>query len=119
MLNLNGCLAKAAIPYSTLWSENFTNDFFKDGLQEWLSTGKISYDQSHVKSFALSNDQKGRTVAKSLKERKVIMGVFDKGWMGMYNAVIPEELLQKTGFFRECSSQSAWYAAMEQTKLAA
>lgn len=124
MLNLNGCLTKASILYSTIWSENFTDDFFSDGLQKWLSTGKISYDQSHVKSFALSkiplsDDQKGRTFAKSLKERKVIMGVFDKGWMDMYNAIIPEELLPKIGFFKECSSQSALYIAMEQTKLAA
>lgn len=119
MLNLNGCLTKAQIPYSTLWSENFTDDFFTDGLREWLSTGKISYDQSHVKSFALhkiplNDDKKGRDFAKSLKERKVIMGVFDEGCMGMYNAIIPDELLHRTGFFKERLSQSALYAAMLQ-----
>ncbi len=27
MLNLNGCLTKAGIPYSTLWSENFDDAF--------------------------------------------------------------------------------------------
>lgn len=117
MLNLNGCLTKAGIDYSTLWSEDFTDEFFTDGLQEWLSTGRISYDQTHVKSFALSkipfgDDKKGRTFAKSLKERKVIMGVFDEGCMGMYNAIIPDELLHKTGFFKERLSQSALYAAM-------
>lgn len=119
MLNLNGCLTKAAIPYSTLWSENFTDDFFTNGLQEWLSTGKITYDQSHVKSFALnkiplSDDKIGRTFAKRLKERKVIMGVFDEGCMGMYNAIIPDELLHRTGFFKERLSQSALYAGMLQ-----
>ncbi|MBC6109223.1 fucose isomerase [Pedobacter fastidiosus] len=119
MLNLNGCLTKAEIAYSTLWSENFTDVFFTDGLQEWLSTGKISYDQSHVKSFSLnkipSADEKtGRTFARNLKERKVIMGVFDEGCMGMYNAIIPDELLHKTGFFKERLSQSALYAGMLQ-----
>lgn len=119
MLNLNGCLTKAQIAYSTLWSENFTDVFFTDGLQEWLSTGKISYDQSHVKSFSLnkipSADEKmGRTFARNLKERKVIMGVFDEGCMGMYNAIIPDELLHKTGFFKERLSQSALYAGMLQ-----
>ena len=119
MLNLNGCLTKAQVNYSTLWSENFDDDFFIDGLQEWLSTGKISYDLSHVKSFALSkiplaDDKKGRTFARNLKERKVIMGVFDEGCMGMYNAIIPDELLHQTGFFKERLSQSGLYAAMLQ-----
>lgn len=119
MLNLNGCLTKAQVAYSTLWSENFDDDFFIDGLQEWLSTGKISYDQSHVKSFSLSkiplvDEKKGRTFARSLKERKVIMGVFDEGCMGMYNAIIPDELLHQTGFFKERLSQSGLYAEMLQ-----
>ncbi|RZK65770.1 MAG: fucose isomerase [Pedobacter sp.] len=117
MLNLNGCLTKAGVSYSTLWSENFTDEFFIDGLQEWISTGKITYDQSHVKSLALNkipaeDEKTGRTFAHSLKESKVIMGVFDEGCMGMYNAIIPDELLHKTGFFKERLSQSALYAAM-------
>jgi hypothetical protein len=117
MLNLNGCLTKAGIEYSTLWSQDFTDEFFNDGIQEWIATGKIRYDQTHVKSFELSkiplhDDKKGRSFAKSLKERKVIMGVFDEGCMGMYNAIIPDELLHKTGFFKERLSQSALYAAM-------
>ena len=28
MLNLNGSLTKAGVEYSTLWSEDFTDDFF-------------------------------------------------------------------------------------------
>ncbi|PWS28799.1 fucose isomerase [Pedobacter yonginense] len=119
MLNLNGCLTKAEIIYSTLWSEDFTDDFFTKGLEEWLSLGKITYDQSHVKSFSLNKiplaDEKlGRTFARKLKARKVIMGVFDEGCMGMYNAIIPDELLHKTGFFKERLSQSALYAGMLQ-----
>lgn len=119
MLNLNGCLTKAQVAYSTLWSENFDDNFFIEGLQEWLTTGKISYDQSHVKSFSLSkiplvDEKKGRTFARNLKEQKVIMGVFDEGCMGMYNAIIPDELLHQTGFFKERLSQSGLYAAMLQ-----
>jgi hypothetical protein len=40
------------------------------------------------------------------------MGVFDEGCMGMYNAIIPDELLHPTGVFKERLSQSALYAAM-------
>ena len=40
------------------------------------------------------------------------MGVFDEGCMGMYNAIIPDELLHPTGVFKERLSQSALYAEM-------
>ena len=40
------------------------------------------------------------------------MGIFDEGCMGMYNAIIPDELLHDTGVFKERLSQSALYAAM-------
>ena len=31
MLNLNGSLTKAGVKYSTLWSEDFTDEFFLQG----------------------------------------------------------------------------------------
>ena len=34
------------------------------------------------------------------------MGVFDEGCMGMFNAIIPDELLHPTGVFKERLSQS-------------
>jgi hypothetical protein len=40
------------------------------------------------------------------------MGVFDEGCMGMYNAILPDELLHKTGVYKERLSQSALYAKM-------
>jgi hypothetical protein len=40
------------------------------------------------------------------------MGIFDEGCMGMYNAIIPDELLNPTGVFKERLSQSALYAKM-------
>src|SRR5688500_3367671 len=48
MLNLNGSLTKAGIQYSSLWSEDFTDPFFENGLREWLETGTVKHDQSHV-----------------------------------------------------------------------
>src|SRR4029079_10249232 len=53
MLNLNGSMTKAGIRYSTLWSEHFTDRFFTDGLREWLSTGEVTHDQSHVRDLGL------------------------------------------------------------------
>jgi hypothetical protein len=40
------------------------------------------------------------------------MGVFDEGCMGMFNAIIPDELLHPTGVFKERLSQSSLYAKM-------
>lgn len=121
MLNLNGSLTKAGVVYSTLWSRNFDDAFFVERLSEWLSTGKIRHDQSHVKDFDLvkipvKEETAGREFAKKLKDKKSIMGVFDEGCMGMYNAIVPDDLLHATGIFKERLSQSALYAAMLKVK---
>ncbi len=119
MLNLNGSLTKAGVPYSSLWSETFSDNFFKNGLKQWLETGMIRHDQSHVRDFDLlklpEQDVKiGRAAGSKLQKEKAIMGVFDEGCMGMYNAIIPDELLHRTGVFKERLSQSTLYAAMQQ-----
>src|SRR5712671_3134834 len=53
MLNLNGSLTKADIAYSTIWSVDFTDDFFINGIRQWIKTGKITHEQSHVRDFDL------------------------------------------------------------------
>lgn len=117
MLNLNGSLSKAGVKYSSLWSVDFTDEFFLKGLRSWLETGAVEHDLSHVRALAsvkLPEDGAGvgRKIAGELKKNKAIMGVFDEGCMGMYNAIIPDELLHQTGIFKERLSQSALFAAM-------
>ncbi len=119
MLNLNGSLTKAGVTYSTLWSEDFTDDYFLKGLQSWLTTGVVKHRTTHVKPLAQTSvPPKARAVAKKiaadLRRRKSIMGVFDEGCMGMFNAIIPDELLFPTGVFKERLSQSALYAGATQ-----
>ena len=116
MLNLNGSLTKAGVSYSTLWSETFTDEPFKQKLQQWLSEGRVTHDLSHVHAFdpAAVPDRAravARDIADDFRRRKAIMGVFDEGCMGMYNAIIPDELLFPLGVFKERLSQSALYAA--------
>ena len=53
-------------------------------------------------------------LAASFRRDKAIMGVFDEGCMGMYNAIIPDELLFPTGVYKERLSQSALYAGATQ-----
>src|SRR5450432_2944199 len=52
MLNLNGSLTKAGVKYSTLWSEDFTDDYFLAGLASWLKTGVAKHKTAHVKPLA-------------------------------------------------------------------
>ena len=114
MLNLNGSLTKAGVRYSTLWSEAFTDTYFLTGLKSWLTTGQARHRTTHVKPLARAAvPAKARAVAQKiaadLRQRKSIMGVFDEGCMGMYNAIIPDELLFPTGVYKERLSQSALY----------
>ncbi|MCL4785067.1 MAG: fucose isomerase, partial [Bryobacterales bacterium] len=117
MLNLNGSLTKAGVKYSTLWSNDFTDEVFLNGLRAWLDGKPVQQDLSHVralKDLRLPEEDAaiGRNIAATLRKDKAILGVFDEGCMGMYNAIIPDELLHPTGVFKERLSQSALYAAM-------
>lgn len=114
MLNLNGSLTKAGVAYSTLWSQDFTDDYFTTRLREWLATGKCNHDTSHVKPFKAAAMEPrarelGEQLAQTLLREKAIMGVFDEGCMGMFNAILPDHLAHRTGVFKERLSQSALY----------
>ncbi|MEZ6107068.1 MAG: fucose isomerase [Pirellulaceae bacterium] len=114
MLNLNGSLTKAGVKYSTLWSEDFSAPEFRVQLHRWLEKGRVTHKTPHVTTFEAakipSAERKlGRALAAELKDQKAIMGVFDEGCMGMFNAIIPDHLLNPTGVFKERLSQSALY----------
>ena len=114
MLNLNGSLTKAGVNYSTLWSEDFTDAYFTSRLEKWLATGKCKHAAKHVvplKKVKLSAKERklGESLAAQLQSEKAIMGIFDEGCMGMFNAIIPDHLLNPTGVYKERLSQSALY----------
>ncbi|MEL7336261.1 MAG: fucose isomerase, partial [Planctomycetota bacterium] len=114
LLNLNGSLTKAGVKYESLWSESFEDDWFQEKLGRWLSNGTIEHDLSHVHPLNPSGvpddvKQIGSDIATTLRCDKAIMGVFDEGCMGMFNAIIPDHLLNPTGVFKERLSQSALY----------
>jgi hypothetical protein len=120
LLNLNASLRKAGKPFDTLWSVDFTDRFFLDGLETWLGGRRIEHDRSHVRAgsaLTLKDDMRelGQHLAERLRHEKAILGVFDEGCMGMYNAIIPDELLHPMGVFKERLSQSALYAEMLRT----
>ena len=117
MLNLNGCLHKGGVTFSTLWSKDFKDEFFRRGLRQWLKEQVIEHDLSHVHDLDVSALPKaerelGALLARDLKTRKAILGVFDEGCMGMYNAIIEDYVLNPTGVYKERLSQSALVAGM-------
>jgi hypothetical protein len=120
MLNLNGSLTKAGVKYSSLWGEDFSSPAFTKPLAKWLEKGSIRHKTEHVRSL---DDVRmpgavrklGKALAEQLMREKAIMGVFDEGCMGMYNAIIPDELLQPTGVYKERLSQSALFYEATQT----
>ena len=122
LLNLNGSLTKAGITYSSIWSEDFCDAFAREALSGWLATGRIVHDCSHARpvddatwSGARAADvARGNALGATLMRDQAILGVFDEGCMGMYNAIIPDHLLHALGLFKERLSQSALYAAMRE-----
>jgi hypothetical protein len=116
LLGLNAGLTKMDKPYATIWSVDFTDDWFRAGIEEWTETGSITHDASHVRPLPELPDSPekllGEALAAELRAEKAIIGVFDEGCMGMYNAIFDDELLNKTGIYKERLSQSALYAEM-------
>ena len=117
MLNLNGCLRKAGVEFTTLWSKDFTDELFRRGLREWIRNRRFRHDDAHVSAFDparvnWAERELGQALAAELRQKKAILAVFDEGCMGMANAIIEDQLLNPAGIFKERLSQSALYAAM-------
>ena len=103
--------------FSSIWSKDFTDSYLTQALAEWLKNGTVTHDLSHVHPLDFSTlptdaQSLGLKLANSLKHRKAIIGIFDEGCMGMYNAIVDDELLNSLGIFKERLSQSALVAKM-------
>jgi hypothetical protein len=117
LLNLNGSLVKAGTTFSSVWSKDFTDPYFTNAIDEWLKSGIITHDQTHVRDLDPASLPKdaitlGVSLAHELKHHKAILGIFDEGCMGMYNAIVDDELLNPAGIYKERLSQSALVAKM-------
>lgn len=79
LLNLNGSLVKAGVHFSTVFSEEFTDDFFRTSLKQWLRDKTISHDLSHVRPLdaaAIPEETAAlrRSLAQNLKPLHVDLG---------------------------------------------
>ena len=120
LLNLNGSLTKAEVEYSSVWSVDFEDEFAGRCIAEWLEKGRVVHDRSHVRPLEgesvapglETSERIGRDLGRQLLDQQAIMGVFDEGCMGMFNAIVPDHLLHEIGIFKERFSQSDLYALM-------
>lgn len=116
LLNLTASLTKAGIEHSLLWSEDFTDEWAVGCLTTWLQTGRLDHDTSHVRDLVSvpsgAEAELGHALATQLRREKAIIGVFDEGCMGMYNAIFDDELINPLGIYKERLSQSALVAEM-------
>nr|WP_236254568.1 fucose isomerase [Mucisphaera calidilacus] len=118
-LNLRGSLTKAGRDHAILWGEDFADPAFRAKLKAWCERGTIEHDTSHVAKLTPdtlppAERELGAALAEQLQNQPAILGVFDEGCMGMFNAIIPDHLLNPTGVYKERLSQSALYYAMTQ-----
>ncbi|WP_114854467.1 fucose isomerase [Brachybacterium sp. YJGR34] len=118
MLNLNGSLTKMGRAYSTLWTVDGTDRLFREGIATWIATGALTHDDSHVRPLpTLPGTEEvalGRALADQLQRDKALIGIFDEGCMGMYNAIIDDAMLHPLGIHKERLSQSALWAEMQE-----
>ncbi len=118
LLNLNGSLVKTGQRFSSLWSEHFDDAWFLDRLHEWVTTGHVDHRIAHVRGLdsvklPQQSASLGTTIAERMLKKEIILGVFDEGCMGMYNAIVDDEILNPLGFFKERLSQSTLVAKMK------
>ena len=117
LLGLNASLVKAGVPYASTWTVDGSDTGFRGAVEEWLETGHVTHDLSHVRGLGSlppsAEAELGRAVANQLQRDKAIIGVVDEGCMGMYNAIIDDELLNPLGIYKERLSQSELWARMQ------
>lgn len=117
LLGLNAGLTKMGKAYSTVWSIDFSDQWARNCVKQWIETGQIQHDSSHVRDFPelelTPEVELGGAIGQQLAAEKAIIGVFDEGCMGMYNAIIDDELLNPLGIYKERLSQSALFAEMQ------
>jgi len=115
LLNLNASMTRWK-EYSTIWSTDFTDEWFRDGIKQWTETGKIVHDASHVRpllpclirapssSLALPSQQ--------APHRQGHLGRIRRGVHGHVHAIIDDDCSMASGSTRRGFPQSALYAEM-------
>ena len=106
LLNLNGSLARAGIPFSTLWSRDFQDERFRSGLRAWIEQKEVIYNMSRVRDLNLGElppaaIELGTHLAATFNERKVTLGIFDGSYRDVNDGRIDDEVLSPSGVYTQ------------------
>ena len=116
MLQQRATATKFGIPAASLWADSYRDETTIARVGEWLRTGKLEHNLSHLRGLNCVEmpdgaRQLGQRLAADLRSRGAILGLLDEGCMGMEAAILPDHLLVPLGIFKEHLSQSSWHAA--------
>ncbi len=119
MLCMAGTMTSLGKPVSRLWSADFEDRFFLDGLGTWLRTGWLKHDTGYLHRVEADHPvmrtpagQIGRKVGEYVLRHKELIGLHDTFCMGMINGVFPQQALCEIGMPLEGLSQSALLVEM-------
>ena len=107
---------RRASRYDTIWSETFDDSVLprgrsapgsREGRIEPRRRARAPVRHRRRPSPAEQNASWASGSPRRRVTRMAILGVFDEGCMGMYNAIVDDELLNPMGIFKERLSQSA------------
>ena len=113
LLNTGACLESVNRKFSRVWTDAgdwTTDEDFMSRLDEWCSTGNISYPEADL-SYQANVSPEAAVIAKSVEEgirsRRVLALMFGDTSMGMINGYFGPRLLNPIGF-TEHKVDQAW-----------
>ena len=118
MLNLNGCLTKAGVPFSTLWSDDFTDDFFLQrpaALAQRRAGGPRHQPRPPPEGSEPARRRRPRSAPNSPRNCAATRPSWASSTKAAWACTTPSSptsCCTTTGVFKERLSQSALYAEM-------
>ena len=108
LLNLNGSLVKASVKFSSLWSRDFTESFFRTGLAEWVGSSKVTQDLRHIRPLDPSEvPAQSATLAKKLATNLSSANPSSASWTGTtWACKTPSSTMNCS--IPQASTMSAW-----------
>ncbi len=113
LLNTAASLESLERPFSRIWTDaaDWTTDAkFMERLEHWCNSGSLTYEQDEISEApAVSREAEAlaSTIAKQIRDRRILILMFGDTSMGMINGYFGPRLLHRYGF-GEHKIDQAW-----------
>ncbi|MFQ6674743.1 MAG: fucose isomerase [Fidelibacterota bacterium] len=113
LLNTGACLESLGRPFSRIWTSaaDWTSDAaFMDRLDQWCTSGRISYPEDEIVRVPPVSDrarQTAESVLETIRKRRILALMLGDTSMGMINGYFGPRLLSPIGF-AEHKVDQAW-----------